>query len=100
MFGLNEITNDLMIVDLVHFDLIQRSEYLNVFIKYLIFLNSSHGWRVMLLEAHNHMAYQWALRWQESSTRLKSHCMPHFTVLETIFLEIVVSLHIFHATLL
>ena len=45
-----------MVVNLIHLDFIERSQYLDVLIKHLILMNGRHSRGMMLLEAHNHVA--------------------------------------------
>ena len=66
---LDEASNDLMIIDLVHFNFIQRSQNLYVFVEDIVFRNGCHCRTVMLLETHYHMADEWAFRRQERSAR-------------------------------
>lgn len=54
-------SNDLMVVNLIHLDFIERSQYLDVLIKHLILMNGRHSRGMMLLEAHNHVADKGAL---------------------------------------
>ena len=56
MLRLDKAPNDLMVVDLIHFNLVQRSEHLYVFIEDIFLRNSCHSRRVMLLKAHDHVA--------------------------------------------
>ena len=50
-----ELSDDLVIVDLIHFYFVEGTKHLDCFIEYLVFNNCSHCWGVMLLEAHNHV---------------------------------------------
>ena len=54
---LYETTYDLMVIDLVHFNLIKGPQNFNIFLKHLVFQNRGHGWRMVLLEAHDHVAH-------------------------------------------
>lgn len=73
-------SNDLVVIDLIVLYLIQRPDNFKFFNEGLIFGNCRHCRGMMLLVAHYHMAYKRALTWEESSTCLKCHSMPHLTV--------------------
>jgi hypothetical protein len=60
---LDKVSDDLMIVDLVHFDFIERAQDFDILGEDVVFLDCGHCRRVMLLEAHDHMADKRALRW-------------------------------------
>lgn len=96
MIWLYEAPNYLMVIYLIHLDFVERSKHLDIFAKDVVFGYGCHGWGVMLLEAHYHVAYQRALRRQESTARFKSHGMPHLTVLETILFEVIIAFQVVH----
>jgi hypothetical protein len=98
---LDKVSDDLMIVDLVHFDFIERAQDFDILSEDVVFLDCGHCRRVMLLEAHDHMADKRALRWQKGATRLQCHGVPHLAVLQSILLELIAAICIIlHATLL
>ena len=85
---LYEISYNLMVIDLVHFNLIKGPQDFNIFLKDLVFQNRGHGWRMVLLETHDHVAYKGTLGGQKCTTTLQSHRMPHFAVLNTILFRL------------
>lgn len=98
---LDKASDDLMVVDLVHFDFIEGAQDFDILAEDIVFGDCGHRRRVMLLEAHDHMADQRALRWQESATRLQCHSVPHLAVLQSILLELIATVCIIlYATLL
>jgi len=88
----DETTNDLVVVNLIHFDFIEWPQHFDILVEYAILLNSRHGRRMVLLETHDHMAHQGTLRRQESTACLKSHCMPHLAVFKTVPLGVLVGI--------
>ncbi len=52
-----ETSYNLMVIDLVHFNLIKGPQDFNIFLKHLVFENRGHGGRMVLLETHDHVAY-------------------------------------------
>lgn len=73
-----------MIVYLVHLDLVERSEYFNVFVQTLQFWDSSHGGRMMFLERQNNVGDEWTLGWQEGTRGFEAHSVPHLRILQTV----------------
>ena len=78
------LLENLMVVDLVDFHLVEGPQHHDLLLKNLVFLDGCHSWRVMLLVAHNDVRDQRAFGWEESSAGLQRHHMPHLRVLKVI----------------
>ncbi len=84
VLGLSWIcSDDLMIVDYVWsrgFDIVERSNYFQLFQKRSVLWNRGHSRWMVLLIADNDMTHKRTLTRKEGSGRLQSHSMPHLAI--------------------
>lgn len=76
LYRFGVLDDDLIIIQLIRFNLIERSDYIQFTFQLFILWDDLWHRRVMLLITHDHMANQWAVSGKECTGHLNSLRLP------------------------